>query len=240
PLQTALALGWLYGELQDHERAIDLIVQGLRIAMMQKTSDPEREYNARLNLADSLIALGRLDEAEAQLQIVEPAVRRPQVHDHHTLRQCRQHLWHSYGELWLARGDGERAGGFARACLELAESSSSKKHIVNARRLCGQILLAQGRRNEAVAELETAVALARQAGNPPQLWKTLAVFGDALQAQGRSDQARQAYRESLRIIDSIATALDEPSVCGAFLHAAQVDRIRQYAGQGGPESPPQQ
>jgi tetratricopeptide (TPR) repeat protein len=233
PLQTALALGWLYGELQDHERAIDLIVQGLRIAMMQKTSDPEREYNARLNLADSLIALGRLDEAEAQLQIVDPAVQRSQVHDHHT-------LWHSYGELWLARGDGERAGGFARACLELAESSSSKKHIVNARRLCGQILLAQGRRNEAVAELETAVALARQAGNPPQLWKTLAVFGDALQAQGRSDQARKAYRESLQIIDSIATALDEPSVCGAFLHAAQVDRIRQYAGQGGQESPPQQ
>jgi hypothetical protein len=91
-----------------------------------------------------------------------------------------------------------------------------------------------------VAELETAVALARQAGNPPQLWKTLAVFGDALQAQGRSDQARKAYRESLQIIDSIATALDEPSVCGAFLHAAQVDRIRQYAGQGGPESPPRQ
>src|SRR6185437_6682799 len=187
---------------------------------------PEREYNARLNLADSLIALGRLDEAEAQLQIVEPAVRRPQAHDYHTVGQGLQHLWHSYGELWLARGDGERAGGFARACLELAESSGNKKHIVKGRRLCGQILLAQGRRNEAVAQIETAVAMARQAGNPPQLWKTLAVLGDAFQALGRSDQARQAYRESLRIIDSIATALDEPSVCGAFLHAAQVDRIR--------------
>jgi transcriptional regulator with XRE-family HTH domain/tetratricopeptide (TPR) repeat protein len=239
PLQTALALGWLYGELQDHERAIDLILQGLQTAMMQKTPDPEREYIARLNLADSLIALGRLDEAEAQLRIVELAVQRPPVHDHHALRQCRQHLWLSYGELWLARGEGERAAGFARASLELAESSGSKKHIVNARRLCGQILLAQGRPSEAVAEIEAAVAMARQAGNPPQLWKTLAVYGDALQAQGRSDQARQAYRESLRIIEAIATALDEPSVRGTFLHAAPVDRIRQLAGQGDRESPPQ-
>jgi tetratricopeptide (TPR) repeat protein len=231
PMQTALALGWLYGELQNHERAIDLLALGLRAMVMQRLSDPEREYDARLNLADCLMALGRFDEAEAQLQIVERALQQP--HQHGPPRRYSGHLFSSYGDLWLARGDCERAHGYAFQCLAPAESSADNSDTVKAHRLRGQIFLAQGRLNEAAQDMEAALIVARQGGNPPQLWKTLAVVGDALQIQGRTEEAVQAYRESLQVIDSIAAALDEPSLCGTFLASPLVDRIRQRAAQGG-------
>ena len=223
-------LGWIYGELQDHERAIDLNTRGLQVVLERKTPDPECEHNTRLNLGDSLLALGRLDEAEQQFQIVERVARQPQPHEYAMLWRYSQHLFHSYGELWLARGDLERAFAYAGECLALAESSDSKKNIVKARRLRGQVLLAQGKRAEAAQEIEAALTVARQVGNPPQLWKTLAALGDLLQAQGRGDEAGQAYREALQIIESVAAALDDPSLRDTFLASDHVDRIRQQAG----------
>jgi tetratricopeptide (TPR) repeat protein len=225
-------LGWIYGELQDHERAVELNTQGLQSALTVKTPDPECEHNARLNLGDSLLALGRLDEAEEQFQIVERTARQPQPHEHYMLWRYSQHLFHSYGELWMARGDLERALSYAGECLALAESSDSKKNIVKARRLRGQVLLARGKLGEAATEIEAALTIARQVGNPPQLWKTLAVFGDLSRMQGREEEAGQAYREALRVIETVATTLDDPALSEIFLASEQVKRVRRQAGYG--------
>jgi hypothetical protein len=58
------SIGWIYGELQDHERALEWNTRGAHAAQELKLPDPEIEANARLNLGDDLLALGRLDEAE--------------------------------------------------------------------------------------------------------------------------------------------------------------------------------
>ena len=225
-------LGWIHGELQDHEGAVDLNSQSLRSALKRKSPDPECQHNARLNLGDSLMALGRLDEAAEQFQIVERTVRRPQPHEHYMLWRYSQHLFHSYGELRLARGDHDRAFALAGECLALAESSDSKKNIVKARRLRSQVLLARGKPEEATPEIEAALTMARKVGNPPQLWRTLTAFGDLLRANGSGEEAGQAYREALLVIETVAAALDDPALSNIFLSSEQVKRVRHQAGCG--------
>jgi tetratricopeptide (TPR) repeat protein len=224
-------MGWIYCELQCHERAMEWNTRGVEDAAEANFLDPECENNARLNLGDNLLALGRLDEAEEQFQKVERVVRNPKPADRWALWLYSQHLFHSYGELWLVRGDHDKALSYADECIELAESTDRPKNVVKGRRLRGQALLAQGKLSEADEELSTALEIAREIGNPPQLWKTHAAIGDLRQAQGKSDDARQAYGEALSVIDGVAAGLEDESLRKTFLGSDHVQEIRaKHAG----------
>jgi tetratricopeptide (TPR) repeat protein len=195
-------------------------------AVEQNRPDPEFENNARLNLGDNLLALGRLEEAEEQFQKVEQVARNPRPQDRWMLWRYSQHLFHSYGELWLARGDHKKALSYAGECLALAEQSDSKKNVVKGRRLRGQALLAQGKLAEAEKELATALEIAEEIGNPPQLWKTYAALGDLRQAQGKAADARKAYQGALAVIDGVAVGLTDESLRETFLRSDHVQEIR--------------
>jgi len=221
-------IGWIYGELQDHLNAIEWNERGVEAAVEQNRPDPEFENNARLNLGDNLMALGRLDEAEEQFQKVEQVARNPKPQDRWMLWRYSQHLFHSHGELWLARGDHDKAMSYADECIELAEESDSKKNVVKGRRLRGQALLAQSKLSEAEKELAAALEIANEIGNPPQLWKTHAAIGDLRQAQGKSDDAHQAYRDALSVIDGVAAGLEDESLRETFLSSEHVQAIRAH------------
>jgi tetratricopeptide (TPR) repeat protein/transcriptional regulator with XRE-family HTH domain len=220
-------LGWLYGELEDHQRALEWNTRGVQAARELAAPDPECEHNARLNLGDSLLALGRLEEAEVQFRQVEQTVRMPRPQDRYMLWRYAQHLFHSYGELWLVRGDAARALSYADECLALAEQTTSMKYVVKARRLRGEALPAQGRLAEAERELDTALPIAQQLSNPRQLWQTYVARGDLCRTQGRAQDAREAYRCALAIIDRVAAALTNASLWETFLTSAHVQHIRQ-------------
>ena len=230
PLWRARALdlvGWLYGELQDHERARHWNTQSVHAALKLAGPSLQIEIHARLNLADNLLALGRLAEAAEQLQTVDPIVRHPRPQDRISHLRYSQHHYHSYGELWLARGDHDRTLACAEACLALAEPAGHRKNVVKGRRLRGQAFLAQGRPAEAEQEIMGALEVARQLGNPPQLWKTLVALGDVHVAQGRPAEAQRAYREALSVIDGVAATLTDASLRQTFLTSAHVQHIRQ-------------
>ena len=146
-----------------------------------------------------------------------------------------QHLAHSYGELWLARGDLAQAMACADDCLRRATSSDSKKNIVKARRLRGQVLLARGEIDAAEAELGRALDVARQIGNPPQLWKTLVAIGDTRQARGDATAALQAFREALSIVEGVAARLDDGGLRQILLGSAHVEAIRRRSAETPPE-----
>jgi tetratricopeptide (TPR) repeat protein len=221
--------GWLHGELQNHERALELNGQSLALAGATETADTEISSNARLNLGDSLMALGRLAEAEAHFREVERVVRNPRPQDHWMLWRYSQHLFHSSGELCLARGDAAQALAYAAECLDGAESTESKKNIVKARRLRGQVFLGRGELGAAETEFDRALDVARPLGNPPQLWKTLAAIGDLRQARGAPAAAQQARREALAVIEAVAAQLRDEALRAIFLASPHVQRIRRSA-----------
>ena len=220
-------LGWIYGELQDHRQAMSWNIQGVETANKANFPIPECESNARLNLGDNLMALGQFDEAENQFQEVEKVARNPRPQDHYMLWRYSQHFFHSYGELWLARGDLSGARAYADKCLILAEQSNSQKNIVKGRRLRGQVHLQQGKPAESEQDLSTAVKLALRVGNPTQLWKTYEVMGDLRQTQKRTDDAIRAYQNALDIIQGVAAGLKDLSIRNVFMESDRVRSIRQ-------------
>jgi tetratricopeptide (TPR) repeat protein/transcriptional regulator with XRE-family HTH domain len=218
--------GWIYGELQHHERATALNDESLALARAMETADTEIASNARLNLGDSLAALGRHTEAEEHFRIVEEIVRHPRPEDRWMLWRYAQHLCHSYGELRLARGDTAGALADADECVRRAASSDSAKNIVKGRRLRGQVFLARGEARAAETELEDALAVAREIGNPPQLWRTVAAVGDLRQTLGEMGEARQAYGEALALIENVAAHLQDETLRVTFLSSPHVQDIR--------------
>ena len=218
--------GWIYAELQDYEGALEFNRRSIEIGTEIPAPDPEVECNARINLADNLISLGRYDEAEEHLQWVEKIYRNPTPAEKFMLWRYAQHMLHTYGELWLLRGDADRALEYARECYEAAKRSRSAKNVCKALRLKGQALGALGKPGEADAVLTQALEIAREIGNPPQLWKTLIAMGDLRKVQGREEEAKTSYREALAEIDRIAMSLSDEGLRRTFAESDFVAGVR--------------
>jgi len=122
--------------------------------------------------------------------------------------------------------------GLADECIGLSERTNRPKNVVKGRRLRGQVLTAQGMLDEAEADIEMALAIAKEIGNPPQLWKTYAALGELRRAQGRNPEAREAFAEAIRVIDGVAETLEDASLRETLLSSAQVGAIRQAASAG--------
>jgi tetratricopeptide (TPR) repeat protein len=224
------SLGWAYMELGDLDRGWEWNTQALEVAKELGVADPELDSNAQLNLADILLVRGQLDEAEELYRGVERIHRDPAPPEIWMLWRYGQHMLHSYGELLLQRGNLEKAREFADECLQGAEASRARKNIVKARRLRGQVLVAEGKPDEAERELLIAVDVAKEIGNPRQLWLTLTALGDVLSAAGKSDDGRHAYGEAKAVIDSIADKLTDDRLRETFLSSKQVEEITAKAG----------
>ncbi|MDP9325627.1 MAG: hypothetical protein M3O87_03720, partial [Candidatus Dormibacteraeota bacterium] len=86
--------------------------------------------------------------------------------------------------------------------------------------------LSQGLPNDAARELETALAVARQIGNPAQLWKTLRVQSDVAEALGKGAEAKQASAQAMSLILDVAKRLVDEEVRETFLQSAYVSTLR--------------
>lgn len=221
--------GWVYSELQDHRRALQWNRSGLEAVRATGTPMAEVEMQTLLNLAENLLAVGQLDEAEEYFGQVEEAVRRPLHHQLWIHWRYSERFFHSYGELRLARGDPGEALRLADECIELASRNGSMKVIVKGRRLRAEALIARGHLDPAEQELDIALDLAQQVGSPPQLWKTLAVLGQLRGAQGRTEDAQQANRDALAVIEEVAAGLTDESLRATFLASDHVQGIRDSA-----------
>jgi tetratricopeptide (TPR) repeat protein len=226
-IRAVNVVGWIYGELQDHERAAAWNRRGVEVAIEAAEVHPEVECNALTR--DDLMALGRLDEADAEFRVVEAIVRSPRPEQRLDLWRFAQHLYHSYGALWLLRGDAKRAIELADECIAIAEPANHRKNVVKGRRLRGEAFLSIGDLESAESELTKALDIAKAVGNPPQLWKTFVAMGELRKRQGRTNEASACYREALAVIGRVADALEEDELRDTFLGSDHVQSIRARA-----------
>ncbi|MFP6584518.1 MAG: adenylate/guanylate cyclase domain-containing protein [Candidatus Hydrogenedentota bacterium] len=202
-------IGWIYGEVHHLEEAIAWNTKGINTARDFDTLDSEVESNARLNLGDNLVELGKLDEAEEHFQWVEAIARNPKPVDMMSINNYSAHCFHSYGELWRIRGDLEKALAYAEDCIDVARKSDRPKNEVKGLRLKGATLHQQGHLTNADIALEQALTIARKIKNPPQLWKTYRAIAELCTTQERLDDAREAYRNTLEVMQSMADGLGD-------------------------------
>jgi tetratricopeptide (TPR) repeat protein len=219
------SLGWLHGELYNLETALRYNREAAEAAYA--IGEPELVAYAEINLAVDYLMLGDLVQAGRYLEKVQRAAERPGKWGDEWMKwRYSQYLFHSLGELWLKKGDTERALMFADECLRLAEPTSTRKNVVKGRRLQGQAFLALGRLQEAEEALRKALTVALEIGNPPQLWKTYAALGELYERQGESDRMRSAYASALQGIEGVAERLNNQELKQTFLSAHPVQAIR--------------
>jgi tetratricopeptide (TPR) repeat protein len=109
----------------------------------------------------------------------------------------------------------------------------SRKNLVKGWRLKGQALLAQKQGKQAEAALSQALTLAREIGNPPQLWKTYQALGALYESQSDLERTRGAYQSAIDVIDGVAERLQDQELRRTFLAARPVQAIRERLAQVG-------
>ena len=224
--------GWVYGELYNLEAAIRYNQEGAETSYT--IGDPEIIRNAEINLGDDYLLLGDLEQAKRYLEkVYRDTQQRGQWGEEWMKWRYAQHLYHSLGELWLTKGAAAQALEFADECLKLAEPTMSRKNLVKGWRLKGQALLAQGQGEHAQEALSRALTIAREIGNPPQLWKTYQALGALYESQADLERARAAYQSAMDVIDGVAEWLQDQELQRTFLAARPVQAIRERLAQAG-------
>jgi tetratricopeptide (TPR) repeat protein len=220
-------LGWIYGEVENHREANEWNHRAVALASSGTVvNSAELETYSRLNLGESLLALGDLDAATEEFVRLEHRSRHPRAEDLWMHWRWSQHLFASYGDLHLQAGRPDAALPYVDECLQLAERSESKKYIAKARRLRAEALLRRGQQADARQDIDVACAVADSIRNPAQQWKAHAGRADVLQAQGEIETAHHEREVALSIVADTARGLDDDDVRTTFLGSDQVTRLR--------------
>ncbi len=220
-------LGWLHIECGDLDRAIDLNRRGAEGA--RKRGDPETIANPEINLADIFMAKGDLVLAQEFLDGVHRLVNDPATSEWMKWRYS-THLFASLGELWLARGDTDKAREFADQCLGIATRTKARKYQVKGWRLKGEIAGARRQWDEAEGALQQALAIAQSIGNPTQLWKTHLAVGRLQTERKKVDAARQAYLAAREVIEGVKANLRDAALRSSLETAPAVRQVYDLAG----------
>ena len=202
-------LGWVHTELGDLDRGLDLNRRGAELA--RKRGDPETIANAEINLGDVFLLQGDLVLAQEFLEGVHRLVKDPGTSDWMRWRYS-THLFASLGDLWLVRGEPDKARPFANQCLDIATRTNSRKNLVKGWRLTGEIAVARRQWDEAEEALRQALTIAQAIGNPAQLWKTHLALGRLYADQKRPDAARPAYQAAREVVEQVKGSLRDPQL----------------------------
>jgi class 3 adenylate cyclase/tetratricopeptide (TPR) repeat protein len=221
------AQGWYYIELGDLERALEFNRDGA--AGARKRGDPETASNAEANLGDIFIAQGDLNLAWDVLEGVHRVIKDASVSEWQKWRYS-MHVFASLADLWLARGNLDKARTFTDQCLEVATRTTSRKYLARGWRLRGEIAFASRAWNESEAALRRALTIAERVGNPTQLWKTHATLGALHATVGRLGASARAYRSAVDVVERMKTSVNDPKVAETLASASSIRELYQRSG----------
>jgi ATP/maltotriose-dependent transcriptional regulator MalT len=124
-------------------------------------------------------------------------------------------------EIALQRKDPVAAAEWAERAIEMARGVHRVKYEAVARAALGKALLAMGRGQDAVRELQAAEKLADALGNPSGKWRARADLGQALVATGNDTEAEDQLRGAVEIIRTVAAGLSRERAA-RFLATPQI------------------
>ncbi len=122
--------------------------------------------------------------------------------------------WLIFGRLAVARAEialraeaPEVAAEWAAKAVEITARTRRRKYEAMARTYLGSALVAAGRRNEGLAELRSAVAIADSLVNPAGRWRPRAAAAEALRSSGAEEEAVSGMLQARTIVMDFAATL---------------------------------
>lgn len=184
------------------------------------SADPADLWRGRLGRADVFEALGRGEEALAELEAAEAAL--PDDSAERGLAEL--YLCAATANVYLLHDDFAAAAAAARRCLPLAEEQAAVTQVVEARLNLACAERYQGHWVAALEAIEDALRLARLTGDRERQATAGAGWAELLGALGLWDQARAAGK------DALAAALALGSVRGEILAHQALSETYRRAG----------
>ena len=176
------ALGYLYLDLNLHERAAHEFARGIEISLHAETNFWLPRLQA--NLAITRLRMGeRAVEQDLQTAL---QIAREGRQAFHAVR-CMEGL----AELALVKGDLDRAVGYADELKTLAVRSGMRENLARAHYWRGRALLALGAHGEAESELQQGLAIAGEIGRLRLAYEVQQALVEAYRAQGQCGLAEQ-------------------------------------------------
>ena len=214
-------VGWIHGELGDVAGCLEWNDRCLQFLAEVEIPDEEIESNARLNIAESLLADGQLDAAARQLARVDEIVRDKPLRDTWMLWRFSQRLHLLTATSCLLRGERSTIGSRIDDALALATESGSVKYIGKAARVRGHLLLASRELEEAAAETARDLEIASGMNHPPEQWRAHVQLARIADARSDSDGARHHREQADAVL--AAVSVSDPAL------RAGVARLREAA-----------
>lgn len=210
-------IGGLHLEVFDLDEALQRNLEGDELA--QRLSPwPEPRGHALVKAGLAYFYRGEYGQAEACYQRALPLL------EEDTWLRWRWHmplLW-GRGVLALAQGQHDDAWTYATQSLELADQTGSRKHLIRAQRLQGDILATTDRLDEAAQTLAASIRLAERISTPREVWLGKASLGKVLMRLHRDHDAEVQLTQAAQTIEALAADLRTPRLLDSFLNAAPV------------------
>lgn len=186
-------LGGLLFQLGEHEHALDTQLEGLRLRIAVAGDGSPYVPMHRRSLAETLLALGRIDEAQEQVDLALAA-----LPTHSAPRSLIRGQLHTVqAQIRLQRGEASAAVVDALEALDqLSSGRSSSRHMQSARNTLIDALLLVGNADEALRIAMNMIDAASQ--TRPPVAATLALAHANRAAARRSAGDEQAAAEAQR------------------------------------------
>lgn len=110
---------------------------------------------------------------------------------------------HNLGNLHLSQSDAAAAMKFYERALALEDAAGDRERSVETLNMIGLAYETQGAHEKALESVSRAAALARQINYSQGVWHARAVAGRAHRALNQADEARLAFDEAIRTIESM-------------------------------------
>jgi len=205
-------LGWLYADLGDLDYAETLNTESAQVGRRRR--DPGTQPNAELNLAEIFFARGEFERAQDQYDAVYRYWKNPPsqwMRFRYSIR-----MFAGMGALALTRGDVATARSHSAECLAMATRTGSRKNVVKALRLAGEIARSERRLDAAEGHFRQSRDVAAALGNPVQRWKSELALGTFLQETGRDAEAQLAFGAAAAVMQRVRLALREERLRQVF------------------------
>jgi len=223
-------LGYCYREIYHSERAWRFNLRSeevgreqMRQYPMSRSTTGEVVAQANVNLMENLFDQGNAGESWHRIK----SLKEESKSDHYDRARDRWEVRLDYlaSQILLERNDVCAAEDLIQRNLEITRTEHSRKMEGGFLRLLGEVRFRRGEIDHAIDNLNEAILILKEVGNPRQLWQAHASLASALTKLGRSSKAREQWGAAVEVISSVANGLSDRELREGFLNAEPIREI---------------